>query len=338
MGACYSYVAVKVAGRDDNRKRLLDAFALRPPTSVETTAGTDGPIGMLSPSGFYLIVDRSSVIAQDAEALEILSRDTDVIVGQADDRINYCSVAVWSRGQILWSVSHDLECGPKHLQVLGEPAKPFAAIKKKIENERANTPRGKRWDHYFEIPVALFESLVGYRYDRANELFDENGADTLIPAVRKRPGGAAVTKAEGIARVKGFMHEVDKAIASTIELSRNGIVDYEHKYEEKEGPEFLIEGSVRLESSEMRYRLKSNRISVWYFDGLPGVEFPLSEGRHYHYKVRKGRWEPEPYSLSGIVGERLAALGRLNEHYKLEAAGGFYTFTVSVHRLGEEEG
>ncbi len=81
------------------------------------------------------------------------------------------SVAGWKDGREVWSVTHDSEETPLHLDIRGEPPAGFAAIRDRLTRQQEEDDGA---DFIFDIPVALAKEITGYRYDEKPEVAFEN--------------------------------------------------------------------------------------------------------------------------------------------------------------------
>lgn len=168
MGSSLTYVAAKGITREE----LWAELKLSPLSGEEAKKiewSHKQKIGATLDSGWYVIVDLSEHLQKQNELLARLSAKCDILIGSIEEHVMDARVTCWQNGKKLWEVIHNAETSDDHLQVMGTPPKEFGSIKAQAI-EQAKEDDGV--DHYFEIPVALFEQLTGYRYDQHYELED----------------------------------------------------------------------------------------------------------------------------------------------------------------------
>ncbi|MCP5367585.1 MAG: hypothetical protein H6906_08755 [Hyphomicrobiales bacterium] len=100
---------------------------------------------------------RLAALAGEAEVLYCLP--------DAGTMTSLCSG--WTGGRMTWRVWHDGLTGESaHLEVDGTPPPPFEAIRDRLlADQRRADADGATVDHMFDVPVALFEALTGFRHD-----------------------------------------------------------------------------------------------------------------------------------------------------------------------------
>jgi len=162
MGSSLTYVAAKGITREE----LWAELKLSPLSGEEakkTEWSHNQKIGAMLDSGWYLIVEGSEQLQRQHELLARLSTKCEIILGSIEEHVMVAGATCWQNGKKLWEVIHNAETGDDHLQVEGTPPAEFGAIK---EQALAQAEEDDGVDYYFEIPVALFEQLTGYRYDQ----------------------------------------------------------------------------------------------------------------------------------------------------------------------------
>lgn len=192
MGIALATLAAKVIDEED----LWDALNLRSPG---TAVGIGGLCGFRMKTGWYIIYDHLQLdlfvegltgpesfqraYKDRTDVLEDASKHIKLLVSINDEHCNYCATSEWHRGRLQWSVSHFLDLGKENLETCGKPPIVFENIKKQIIAERDSTPQNKQWDHFFSIPVNLFEELTGFNYANEPEI---DGAPVVLQKRRKR--------------------------------------------------------------------------------------------------------------------------------------------------------
>ena len=187
MGIALATLAAKVIDEED----LWDALNLR---SSGTAVEIGGLCGFRMKTGWYIIYDHlkldlfvegltGPVYKDKTEVLEDASKSIKLLVSIIDEHCNYCATSEWHRGRLQWSVSHFWDLGKENIEICGKPPIVFDNIRKQIIAERDSTPLNKQWDHFFSIPVNLFEQLTGFNYANEPEI---DGAPVVLQKRRKR--------------------------------------------------------------------------------------------------------------------------------------------------------
>lgn len=128
-------------------------------------------IGAALDGGWYVIVDLSQHLHRQKELLEKLSEKTEVLVGSVEEHVMEAWTACWHKGKKVWEVKHDFQESDDNLCVEGEPPASFAAIKEEMV-KRQEGEEDDEVDYYFEIPVALYQQITGYRYDEQGDFYE----------------------------------------------------------------------------------------------------------------------------------------------------------------------
>lgn len=135
---------------DENPKHMIVA------KRNEITGGYFGDYVMITSGDWNLIEDKSNI--------KNISKGTIVLTGFVHEGGNFCSASQWKDGKQTWEVVHELDKAPNHLEIKGNPPDILDSIKDRIKAELLATPVKERWDHFFQIPVDLFKSFVGFEY------------------------------------------------------------------------------------------------------------------------------------------------------------------------------
>ncbi len=168
MGSSLTYLATK----DIPKEEMWEGLKLSPIYGDEASkfeSTRNQKIGATLENGWYVIVDLSEHLQRQNELLAKLSQKTQVLVGSIEEHVMDARLTSWQNGKKLWEVIHNAETGDDHLQVEGTPPADFGAIKEQAL-QQAEGDDGV--DYYFEIPVALFYQITGYRYDQHYDLVD----------------------------------------------------------------------------------------------------------------------------------------------------------------------
>lgn len=159
MGSHYTYFAVR--GKDEEAiLRELDLEKVVDPTATFAGGYYRDP--------WYLVMDHSWYFLKShhiSDEIKLLSNDCEVVFGMIEERVNFCSCGSLVNGKLNWYVEHNAcEYGNDHLVTEGTLPEEFFSIRDRIFKEKEATPEEERWDHYFSIPVDLFDEIVGYNY------------------------------------------------------------------------------------------------------------------------------------------------------------------------------
>lgn len=166
MGFAITWLAIRSERTDQTLADLSLArtgkFEVDPESSVSTVRLT---------SGWQLLWCNDydcPVLA--AESLKMISSDQDVLICRIEEHVMASSAELWSKGRVVWSISHVGEHGPVGLDVTGEPPASLNAIRKNLEAaQAADGGLDADVDHIFEIPLLIARSLVGFKHDESFE-------------------------------------------------------------------------------------------------------------------------------------------------------------------------
>jgi hypothetical protein len=122
------------------------------------------------PSGYCLLVsNRSDEVAPDS-SLAQLTMGAEAVTCFVEEHVMVSSATGWKDGEKIWSVLHDSQKEPHHLQTDGQLPASFHAIRERLETEQKQADESDRGvDFIFDIPVSLAFSKTGYRYDKRND-------------------------------------------------------------------------------------------------------------------------------------------------------------------------
>jgi hypothetical protein len=118
-------------------------------------------IGAMLPSGAYLLYINDQIVPDD-RVFARLSRNASLIACYANETVmnSYCSS--WVNGVEKWSVFHDAQQGITHLETTGDLPDQMISIQKRLFAAQAEKVDA---DCIFDIPIELFASFGGVRYD-----------------------------------------------------------------------------------------------------------------------------------------------------------------------------
>jgi hypothetical protein len=148
-------------------------------------------VGSSSADGWYLI------LAQGAEhrlisssVMEQLSRGCEAVTCTVEEHVMFSEASGWRDGQILWSVTHTGEDGPKDGAASGSLPPSYSSIRDRLAaQQHAAGGADGEVDYLFEIPVELARSLTGYRHDQGSPVFEAQGFEVLTSSAGSMSAG-----------------------------------------------------------------------------------------------------------------------------------------------------
>jgi hypothetical protein len=161
----YSQSGLAVTGKSPERVR--EELSLRATGTREE--GAESPIVSANlPKGWYLIVANQAEHPLISTAvLQSLSVSCEVLTCTVEEHVMFSAATAWRDGRRLWSITHESGSGQDHLATDGEPPTALTAIRDRcISQQRVASDAHARVDYIFDIPVELFKSFTGYRYDQ----------------------------------------------------------------------------------------------------------------------------------------------------------------------------
>ncbi len=114
------------------------------------------------PSKAYLLYINDE-IEPDERVFARLSKGASLIACYANETVMNSYASGWVNGVQKWSVLHDAQQGIDHLETDGELPEEMNSIQENLVRPQAND---QDVDHIFDIPIQLFQSLGGIRYDQ----------------------------------------------------------------------------------------------------------------------------------------------------------------------------
>jgi hypothetical protein len=117
--------------------------------------------GAMLPSGSYLLYINDQ-IDPDNRVFARLSKNASLIACYAHETVMNSYASAWVNGVEKWSVLHDAQEGTTHLETTGNPPDQLKSIQERLF---AAQEASDGVDYVFDIPIDLFTSLGGIRYD-----------------------------------------------------------------------------------------------------------------------------------------------------------------------------
>jgi hypothetical protein len=118
--------------------------------------------GAMLPSGSYLLCINDHIVP-DNRVFAQLSKNATLMACYAHETVMNSYACAWLNGVEKWSVLHDAQQGITHLETTGDPPDQLKSIQKRLF---AAQEVSGGVDYIFDIPIELFTSLGGIRYDR----------------------------------------------------------------------------------------------------------------------------------------------------------------------------
>ena len=154
----YRVLLIAVKGKDEDT--IHSEYGVTSTGQYEEIA--ESPVtGAFLPSGAYLLYINDDITPNE-KVLARLSHDTELLACYANETVMDCYIASWANGVEQWSVWHDAQQGLTHLETSGSVPDQFIAIRDRLLAEQDSV---SDTDYIFDIPVELFVSLGGIRYD-----------------------------------------------------------------------------------------------------------------------------------------------------------------------------
>lgn len=138
--------------------------------------------GCSLPGGWSVVVAHGCDhrIVDDKE-LALLSRDCELIACSVEEHAMYSRAQRWAAGRKVWSVSHDAQASFDHLSAEGDLPAEFDAVRTRhAEQQQAEGGRSAGVDLYFEIPLVLAQTTVGFKHDEGASPEPEAGFQAIL--------------------------------------------------------------------------------------------------------------------------------------------------------------
>lgn len=154
---------------------LLIAVTGKAPSAVQREFGVaatgqreeiaESPVvGAALPGGGYLLyINDPERIVPDDEVLARLSTGGSLIACYANETVMNSYACGWADGVERWSVFHDAQQDNEHLETSGTLPPEFQPIRDRLVAQQKGDDDA---DFIFDIPIELFASLGGIRYDQ----------------------------------------------------------------------------------------------------------------------------------------------------------------------------
>lgn len=171
MGMALVYVAIK----GKSRAEILSQLGMSPKSKLQAdfleVYSNDILIGNFN--GFVLILDGTwKIFDETNESMLVkLSTGASLVYGLIEEHSMYSSAGAYEDGRKLWSVTKDPR--KREVELFGSAPSCCAEAIEKAKGLKTEKPP-VMYDVDFEIPVDVFDDLVGFRYCTSTEPTPEN--------------------------------------------------------------------------------------------------------------------------------------------------------------------
>ena len=161
----YRICLIAIQGKDAST--IQDLCELRE-TGEREEVPESPVVGSMLPSGYYVLYINDTIIPND-RVLARMSQGASLIILQVNETVMVSQAGAWVDGIGSWFVLHDSELGLQHLDSTGDLPAAFESIRDRLiaeaKQDDGTVDDYGPADHVFDVPVELFASIVGYRYD-----------------------------------------------------------------------------------------------------------------------------------------------------------------------------
>lgn len=174
MGFAVSWLAV--SGKEPSR--VLEELGLSRTEATEEFPESDFTCAALPGSWFLVCAhDFESSLAAES-VLGTLSAGCKLIACRVEEHVMVSSAAAYVDGALAWRVEHDAQEDSYHLSTTGLPPAQLDEIHANLKRQQDEEGGSDaEVDYIFDVPVALAESITGYRHDKD---FVESSAERFV--------------------------------------------------------------------------------------------------------------------------------------------------------------
>jgi len=185
MGYSISLLAVQCADPD----RTLSALEIT--RSGQTCKYAKERLsGCALPGNWFLIVAQGCANPfLKPKILGLLSEQSALVACSIEEHVMFSSAEYWAGGALVWRVEHVGENGPVHLRTSGDLPSDFAGMAA-VQMKRQEADGGKEADvdHYFDIPLNLARSIMGFKHDEEIPGVDYDNFELLSKTTKSKVG------------------------------------------------------------------------------------------------------------------------------------------------------
>lgn len=145
--------------------------------------------GRALPTGwFVLFIDKCDHEFVQPKTLSSISTIGDVVACSIEEHVMCSKAELWREGGVFWCVEHDAQKGMSHISVSGTQPDGYSAIEAEFtEKQRQAGGDNSGVDYFFEIPLQLARSIVGFKHDEAGDestfvVFRRSAFEEAVPA------------------------------------------------------------------------------------------------------------------------------------------------------------
>ena len=161
MGYSASWIATRGMPAGEVQ-RLLGIRALAKGEPLPATTCTAAQLE----NGWHVVFFSDGCETVDRCAKALIASAPEAITCFVEEHVMASGAAAWRDGKEVWSVDHESEKGIFHLDIKGMPPEALAGIASSSRAEQeAEGGESADVDLTFDVPVALVESLIGFRHD-----------------------------------------------------------------------------------------------------------------------------------------------------------------------------
>jgi len=155
-----------LAVREEARQVLLEQLELTA-NGERAEYGETLFTGLVLPSGwFILFINQCEHEFLNPKVLATISIHCDVVGCSVEEHVMWCSAQLWHHREQVWRVAHDAQKHISHLEVSGLLPDAYGAIESQFAKQQLRLSGGEpAADYYFEIPLDLAKSVVGFKHD-----------------------------------------------------------------------------------------------------------------------------------------------------------------------------
>jgi hypothetical protein len=165
MGYSLSWLATK----GKSPQAVLQELGFQGTGKRQQFTASDLSAAGLGNSWYLIVAEHSDNVAPDS-ILERLTSGCEAVTCFVEEHVMVSQAAGWKNGQKVWSIIHDCQIDPDHLEVQGKPPLAFAGIRERLWAKKEKERGGKfDCDFIFDIPVETARELTGYRHDQTTD-------------------------------------------------------------------------------------------------------------------------------------------------------------------------
>ena len=164
MGFSLAWVAI----RGKSREEIHQALSITATGTYHEFPEPPTCAGQL-PGGWYVVVKDHQGAFDNADEMAKLSSGAEVVTCFVEEHVMVSESTGWRDGKKIWSVLHDSQKKPTHLEAQGEPPPQYPVIRDcLLAKQDAEEDEGEfKVDHLFDIPVDVAESIADFCHEAA---------------------------------------------------------------------------------------------------------------------------------------------------------------------------